>query len=338
MGQYQRGGSGERQRQPAEPKPFAFVPLPRLPRPINRSSPTKHDRYQQNRTTGRIHGTIKALTPIHVGSGIIDFGEHVNQQVELIKSAMRTMGEIVIPGSSLKGAIRSIVEAISESCVCKTKVSLRRRPLEQFIECKRNNRNERLCIACRMFGAMGYQGNIAIQDAPLIQGNVETRRVPILERPRLPTTDNQGRPMRKFYKHGEVATGETAFEACDVDSTFQFSVKIDNLSYAEWGLFFTALGKHPEHPFNLKIGGAKPRCFGSVDFNITEIHVDDQQRERYLQWDSQSDTVKRDDELQIWIANCCRSAWNSLIQRNQLQTLIEEIEPPDTNNCPERNY
>lgn len=335
MGQYQRGGSGDRQRQPAEPKPFAFVPLPRR---VNRSSPTRHDRYQQNRTTGRIHGTIKALTPIHVGSGIIDFGEHVNQQVELIKSVIRTKGEIVIPGSSLKGAIRSIVEAISESCVCKTKVNLERRTLRDFIECRRNNRNERLCIACRMFGAMGYQGNIAIHDAPLIQGNIETRRVPILERPRRYTTDNQGRPMRKFYKHGEVAIGETAFEVCEVDSTFQCSVKIDNLSYAEWGLFFTALGKHPERPFNLKIGGAKPRCFGSVDFNIDEIHIDDQQRERYLQWDSQSNTVKKGNDLETWMNNCFEKAKNSLIQWNQLQTLIEEIEPPDTNNCPERNY
>ena len=332
MGQYRRGGSGNRHRQPPEPKPFAFVPLPRS---VDRNRPAKHDRYQQNRTTGRIHGTIKALTPIHVGSGIIDFGKHVNQQVELIKSAIRTKGEIVIPGSSLKGAIRSVVEAISKSCVCKTRVSLPRGPLEQFRECRKNNRNERLCITCRMFGAMGYQGNIAIHDAPLIQGNIETRRVPILERPR---RNNQGRPMRKFYKHGEVAIGGTAFEACEVDSIFQFSVQIDNLSHAEWGLFFTALGKHPEHPFNLKIGGAKPRCFGSVDFNIDEIHIDDQQRERYLQWDSQQNTVKRDPELQTWMVNCCERAWNSLIQRNQLQTLIEEVKPPDTNKCPEGNY
>ena len=186
MGQYTRHGSGGRQQQQPEPKPFAFVPLPSH---VNRSRPIGHDKFQHHRTTGRLHGTIKALTPIHIGSGIIDFGEHVNQPVELIKSATRTKGEIVIPGSSLKGAIRSVVEAISQSCVCKTKVSLPRGPLEQFRECKRNNRNEQLCIACRMFGAMGYQGNITLQDAPFIQGKIVTKGVPLLQRPQRPTPD-----------------------------------------------------------------------------------------------------------------------------------------------------
>lgn len=335
MGQYQRSGYGGGQRQPAEPKPFAFV---QLPTSVNKSVPTGHDKYLHNRTTGKIHGTIKALTPIHIGSGIIDFGEHVNQQVELIKTAMRSKGILIIPGSSLKGAIRSVVEAISESCICKTKVRLNRKNTEDFRECRRNSRNERICIACRMFGAMGFQGNITIQDAQFIQGKVEAKRVPLLQRPRRYTADGQGRPMRKFYKHGEVATGNTAFEACEKDSTFRFNVQIDNLSYAEWGLFFTALGKHPGHPFNLKIGGAKPRCFGSVEFNIDEVNIADNHQDRYLTWDAHTDTVHKDNDLKMWINSCCESAENSLIQLDQLQTLIEEIKPPENGKCPERNY
>ena len=64
---------------------------------------------------------------------------------------------IVIPGSSLKGAIRSVVEAISESCVSKTVKKVRDAfPTEYkfFNECQQDN----LCVACRMFGAMGFQG------------------------------------------------------------------------------------------------------------------------------------------------------------------------------------
>ena len=98
------------------------------------------------------------------------------------------------------------------------------------------------------------------------------------------------------------------------------------------------MGRHPAYPFNLKIGGAKPRCFGSVEFNIEEVHVDDQQRERYLLWDAQPDTVKKDDELKTWIDKCCGSAGNSLIQKTQLQELVEELESIETNNCPDGNY
>ena len=94
MGQFQRRG----QHQQAAPKPFDFVPLPKR---VNRKPPTGHERYHTEHFTGQIHGTIEALSPIHIGSGVIDIG----RDVELIKTAVRTKDNIVIPGSSLKGAI-----------------------------------------------------------------------------------------------------------------------------------------------------------------------------------------------------------------------------------------
>ena len=108
MGQFQRGRHrGRRHQQPA-PKPFALVPLPNR---VDRKRPIGHQRYHEKHITGQIHGTIEALSPIHIGSGVIDLGH----DVELIKTAVRTHGKVVIPGSSLKGAIRSVAEAISES-------------------------------------------------------------------------------------------------------------------------------------------------------------------------------------------------------------------------------
>ena len=124
----------------------------------------------------RFKGTIEALSPIHIGSGIIDLG----QDVELIKTAVRTSGNVVIPGSSLKGAIRSVVEAISESCVCKVSGRIRRAVPRDFAECRQK---ERLCVACRIFGAMGFHGNVAIQDAPQIEGEIVTKLVPELYAP-----------------------------------------------------------------------------------------------------------------------------------------------------------
>ena len=157
---------GQSQPKQAALKPFDFVPLPQG---VNRESPIGHDSYRQTNTytTGKVIGRIKALSPIYIGSGVID----IDQNEELIKTAVRTDRNALIPGSSLKGAIRSVVEAISESCICNTRSS----------ECRPGGK---LCVSCRMFGAMGFQSNIAIQDAPLIKGQIVTKYVPELYKPR----------------------------------------------------------------------------------------------------------------------------------------------------------
>ena len=327
MGQFQRGGRGRSQFQQPAPKPFAFVPLPNH---VDRKFPTGHERYHEKHITGQIHGMIEALSPIHIGSGIVDLG----QDVELIKTAVRTHGKVVIPGSSLKGAIRSIVEAISESCICKVSNRIRRAVPKNFTECRQK---ERLCIACRMFGAMGFQGNVAIQDAPQIDGEIVTKRVPELYAPRY-QRGMRHIPGRKFYMHGQVASGQTPVEACEVGSKFRFVVQVDNLTDVAWGLLFTALGHHPEYPFKVKIGGAKPVCFGSIDFQIEKIQIEEQTRDRYLEWDTQQETEKTGEQLEMWKHECITQATNSLIRQNLLTELTQILQYPNDRNCPSELY
>ena len=330
MGRFQRGGRGRRSFQQPAPKPFAFMPLPNR---VDRKHPVGHDKYDGECTTGQIQGTIEALSPIHIGSGVIDLG----QDVELIKTAVRTSGTVVIPGSSLKGAIRSVVEAISESCVCKVSGRIRRAVPRNFTECRQK---ERVCIACRIFGAMGFQGNIAIQDAPQTEGKIVTERVPELYAPRH-QRGMRDIPGRKFYMHGQVASGETPVEACEVGSKFRFVVQVDNLTQAEWGLLFTALGHHPDHPFKLKIGGAKPVCFGSIDFQLEKIQVEEQTRDRYLDWDLQQEAEKTGEQLEMWKRECitqATQATNSLIQQNLLMELAQILRYPNDRGCPSGLY
>ena len=329
MRQFRRSGSRERQQQQAAPKPFDFVPLPRR---VNRKRPIGHDRYRETEThtTGKILGKITALSPIYIGSGIID----LDQDVELIKTAVRTGGNVVIPGSSLKGAIRSVVEAISESCVCKVSRDTRYAMPRDFLEC---HQKDRLCVCCRMFGAMGFQSNIAIQDAPRIEGQIVTKYVPEFYSPRQQRGIRHIRG-RKFYKHGEIATGETPVEACEKDSKFRFVVQVDNLTQAEWGLFLTALGHHPAHPFKLKIGGAKPACFGSIDIEIDEIQVEEQSQQRYLDWNIQSESAKIGEQLDTWESECVNAATNSLIKVDLLAKLAEILRYSNDRNCPSGLY
>jgi CRISPR/Cas system CSM-associated protein Csm3 (group 7 of RAMP superfamily) len=328
MGQFQRGGRGGRQFQQPAPKPFAFMPLPNR---VNRQRPTGHDLYNAECTTGQIQGTIEALSPIHIGSGIIDLG----QDVELIKTAVRTSGNVVIPGSSLKGAIRSVVEAISESCVCKVSGRIRRAVPRDFAECRQK---ERLCVACRMFGAMGFQGNVAVQDAPQIEGEIVTKLVPELYAPGRYQHGMRDIPGRKFYMHGQVASGETPVEACEVGSKFRFVVQIDNLRQAEWGLLFTALGHHPNHPFKIKIGGAKPVCFGSIDFQLERIQIEAQTRDQYLDWDVKPESAKTGEPLETWKRECITQATDSLIKQNLLTDLAHILRYPNDRNCPSGLY
>ena len=328
MGQFQRGGRGGRQFQQPAPKPFAFMPLPNR---VNRQRPTGHDLYNAECTTGQIQGTIEALSPIHIGSGIIDLG----QDVELIKTAVRTSGNVVIPGSSLKGAIRSVVEAISESCLCKVSGRIRRAVPRDFAECRQK---ERLCVACRMFGAMGFQGNVAVQDAPQIEGEIVTKLVPELYAPGRYQHGMRDIPGRKFYMHGQVASGETPVEACEVGSKFRFVVQIDNLRQAEWGLLFTALGHHPNHPFKIKIGGAKPVCFGSIDFQLERIQIEAQTRDQYLDWDVKPESAKTGEPLETWKRECITQATDSLIKQNLLTDLAHILRYPNDRNCPSGLY
>lgn len=327
MGQYQRSGQS-RNREQAAPKPFAYISLPKR---IDKRHPTGHDKYYEDHISGQIHGTIEALSPIHIGSGVIDIG----QDVELIKTAVRTGGNIVMPGSSLKGAIRSVVEAISESCVSKVSYQVRRAIPRDFSECRQKNR---LCVACRMFGAMGFQGNIAIQDAPHIEGEIGTEFVPELYAPGRYQRRLQDIPGRKFYMHGEVASGETPVEACKKGSKFRFVIQVDNLKRSEWGLLFTALGHHPNHSFKLKIGGAKPVCFGSIDIQIDEIRVEEQTQDRYLDWDVHLEAARSGEQLEAWKRECTNQAANSLIKQDLLTKLAQILRYPNDRNCPSGLY
>ena len=308
-----------------------------LPRSVSREHPAGHDRYYDNkeRTTGRIEGIIEALSPIHIGSGVIDFAQEIDpaqnseqlQNIEIFRTVLRMNGIAIIPGSSLKGAIRSVVEAISQSCVCKTDgdiLDILRRLPGGFVECRRRPRERtQLCVACCMFGAMGFQGNVGIRDAPQIDEQVVTKFVPELHPPEYYGTDTEGAPLRKFYKHGVVASGNTPIEACEVGSKFRFVVQVNNLTQAEWGLLLTALGHHPDHPFKLKVGGAKPVCFGSINFQIEKIYIDEKIRDRYLAWDSEQEAAKTGTELESWKSECINKASHSLIQQDLLRELAQ---------------
>jgi CRISPR/Cas system CSM-associated protein Csm3 (group 7 of RAMP superfamily) len=240
------------------PKPYAFVPLP-AGRP-RLEAPAGHHRYHAGRYSGTLSATILARSPVHVASGLLEPTR--DRQHPLVKGLFRSRGVPVIPGTSLKGCARAIVEAISGSAVQVTRA--RDLPREQLPP----RSVERLDPAQRIFGALGYQGAFAFADAPLAEGRTEIVETPQLFRPRPESHDTyfDGRTPRgrKFYMHGEPARGDLPLEACAAGSRFTLRASFSNLSAAELGLALAGLGLG-EPRWWPKLGGAKPACLGTIE-------------------------------------------------------------------------
>lgn len=261
---------------PQEPKPYDFVPLPDR---VERTKPAGHDGFKRGLLSGAITGEFIARTPVHVASGNIELTG--NDRVPLVRAHFRTSGKVAIPGSSLKGVVRGITEALTRSCVRVQSRAARDRLPRGFNPCEIRDEHSGLCPACRLFGAMGYQGQVRCADAALIDGRIGTILAPSLFGPRMNARlyyDQRGNVKgRKFYFHGQPAKGNVPLEVCDVGSRFLLRMDFANLTEAELGVLFVALGQGAL-PFALKLGGAKPACCGSVDVRIRSVETYDNAR------------------------------------------------------------
>jgi hypothetical protein len=257
-------------RSSAQDKPYDFVPLTR-PEPRN---VVGHDRLRADLLSGRLTGELTARSPVHVASGSLELTGR--EHPSLVKAHFRTEGKVASPGSTLKGVVRSIVEAVSHSCVRVQSKEVRRKRVPPACNADpKARRGNGLCPACRLFGAPGYAGRVSFSDAPLVEGRVEYLFVPSLFSPRYTARvyyRNGELAGRKFYLHGRPSRGNVPLEACAQGSKFRLVVNFDNLSPSELGLLLVGLGQG-KPGFVLKLGGAKPACLGSVEVSVGRIEV-----------------------------------------------------------------
>jgi CRISPR/Cas system CSM-associated protein Csm3 (group 7 of RAMP superfamily) len=263
----------------AEPKPFVLIEIPS--RAPERKPATTHEKFAG--LTGRLELTFTVVSEyLFVGSGAYGFDPNAQgDRPDVWYTFYRRNGQLCVPGTSIKGAIRAIVEAISNSCVSQI-----RRPREQVNShhqaCRFRDENNSLCPACRLFGTTGYRGRVHFSDF-LPNGEVRSQIVKIGE---LWEPRQHNPPKRRFYKSRSFQpTGDSRpqsgfrfVEAMRKETKFQGMLMFENLSEAELGLLFHALGWAVEGgrviiAFAPKIGGAKPRCFGSVQFHPVRLRL-----------------------------------------------------------------
>lgn len=297
-----------------QPKPYAFVPLSQR---VERRPPQGHHTYTQGSLSGTIDGVIVAQSVVHVASGLLRH-DPKNRQYPLVKAHFRSNDKIAIPATSLKGCIRSIVEAISPSAVTVT----RARPLPNESELSRSV--EKLDVAQRIFGAQGYLGNISFGDA-VLQGNTTVVQLtPQLFRPRPESSDTYfdgTRPKgRKFYMHGQLVEGNLPLEACAIGSRFTFTAHFENLTKGELGLLLCALGLGKPKLWP-KLGGGKPACLGTVEVMEMRVETIDVQA-AYKDFDLEP-TIQQDLEPLIQAATT-----EMLLDAQRLAQLAEVLQWP----------
>jgi CRISPR/Cas system CSM-associated protein Csm3 (group 7 of RAMP superfamily) len=264
--------------QEAESKPFHWISLKTPPR---REALTFHASFRQ--LSGRLEVEIEVLSDyLYVGSGTI----LLDSQKGAYYAFARRDEQLIIPGTGIKGSVRSIIEAISNSCV-RQSTWREQRDLKTHRACTEVKHGQeistKLCPACRLFGTTGYRGRIHFADAvPVGQVQPQIVKIADLWPPR------QGK-KRKFYEaktfreleNQKPERNHRFLEAVPKGARFATILFFENADVDEMGLMLRALGldRHPEQPenvvyaFPVKIGGAKPRCLGAVCFHPGRISL-----------------------------------------------------------------
>lgn len=255
-------------------KPFFGIPLSSKEGP-DRKRPPDHDRFRDQ--SGRMELQIEVVSEyLYVGSGNLELFD-LKGRKQAYYALPRHNGQLVIPGSAIKGAVRSIAEAISGSCV---RVADRGERTGSWRACSDEGL---LCAACRLFGATGYRGRVHLSDAaPVAQVEPDRIKIADLWPPRQS-------PGRKFYRPGafqsldkEAERNHRFIEVVPKGSRFSVTLYFENTTRAEMGLLMRALGldliqrgseKKVVFAFPVKLGGAKPRCLGAARLNPKRLYL-----------------------------------------------------------------
>jgi len=179
--------------------PYRLVPIRKE---VARATPLTDERFSGR--SGILHCQLENLTPLFVGKN------------RGYPSRFLTRGDQpIIPGSSLKGALRSLAEIVGGGCFSTNTRGRAQRLLDDTYRACNNNR--KLCITCRMFGMLGrdrsagvFKGKVCIGDA-LMEGEAKgTKQFEIIlmnhdirhsQFYTTPGTGNLDAQCRKMYFH-----------------------------------------------------------------------------------------------------------------------------------------
>ena len=342
------------------PSNYQFISLPQNePDRLNIQGNQKfgHEKYQLNnqRFSGKLCLNLTVVSPVSVNSGITMMGSDLAQQtrndvsaryvakLSLIQSSVQQNQRLIIPGSSLKGVVRSIYEAITRSCLCKTNAKKEEIP-NNYSECKDISK---LCPACVIFGAMSWLGLVHFHDAKYDPDNdkpgFDTGLIPALFSPKPNAINKETREKiyynhnkirgRKFYPHSYQEDEEVErivrIQQAELGKRFTTYVNYNNLTKMQLGTLLIALGQDSENRLGLKIGSGKAVGMGTMKIDV--VKIEQLEMNRYLSYNSNS-SVLQGNELENFILDAIKSAkpqTQTTARNNQSKKLNKPIKPSD---------
>ncbi len=156
--------------------PYDFVPIeidypPELRRPVWHNALAPNAEHPAKLYSGSLVLNIKAETPLFIGATTSNTqdpdhpGEHKRNKA----------GKPIIPGTAIKGLLRTVVETLCRGCLTGYEARPQYRPYPYpaprgFEPC---DNDTRLCVACRLFGMMArerkkdhlFLGKVSVMDA-----------------------------------------------------------------------------------------------------------------------------------------------------------------------------
>lgn len=331
--------------------PYRLIPVQDT---ISKKRPLTDEKFRAN--SGRIYCTIENLTPLFIG------GNRNNSQQFLTSN-----GKYTIPGSSLKGMLRSLAEIIGGGC---SVTDSNGQFNKMYAAC---NKIHSLCVTCRMFGMMErgrgakvHKGKVFISDALIIEEKTETKLFDVLlfsrgmrHEPfyRTPQTGRLDGKSRKFYFHQPKRKDSVPSIPQNLQNRAekinailpgcQFEFEIDFVSLEKFELellvYILALeenvdviiedGKIPlKGPMRHKLGYAKPLGLGSCRIDLNKIEYFAAPAERFSSLGQRENTVYERDTLKTLTTTLTQrfvSDTSATMQQLRKMMVWDENDPRD---------
>jgi CRISPR/Cas system CSM-associated protein Csm3 (group 7 of RAMP superfamily) len=347
--------------------PYDFVRIdwtrsPKRRRPIWHHRLTSHD--AQPLYSGQLEVDIYAETPLFIADP-----RGVSPDPKKPAQFMRNNDdEYIIPGSSLKGLLRYLVETLGNGCLTLFDAQYERGRINYFGETPKDfqhcNDNNDLCIACRIFGMLKpgargvFLGKVNIGDATVYPDKIY-KYSPIYTKalmepkPRHASfyLDESRKHIagRKYYFHHSnkyepltergliYMAGRPAnryIEPIDSDTQFHFRLDFTNLEADEFAALLLAITLEEE--MRHKIGYGKPLGLGSVYCYPTRLTLVDY-ASRYTQPEDGHGKRVLEEESGLW--QLINEQVTPFYEKHLAATAMEDLRriwrwPPD----PDVNY